>query len=331
GGRGRHGGAAGGAAASALVAGGNGRAGPAGRPGGARRPGWGGQVRDRQPGRRDRLRPGRRGGGQHRRGSVRARRGAPGRHGRADRAAAARCDRRGAGRRRRQQRPDHPRQLFLHLGRLAGGGHAAQRGPARSRLPGDPPVPAHRMAGGAGHPARRGEPTRQGDADHRQHVVKRRTFQPASSGSAPPPAAGWSQHIVLRVLLIAFVVLFLAEFLPAPWAFHIGGRFTPLGQWDGYGPVQASDGGRYLLFTHLQGGVIAHGGRPGCAFHGGCNSLRGSAKLCTESGRVYSFSLSGKLHGWLTTDGSPTSISLSGGSLTTDGSSTTISLSGSSP
>jgi len=106
---------------------------------------------------------------------------------------------------------------------------------------------------------------------------------------------------VLRVLLIAFVVLFLAEFLPAPWAFHIGGRFTPLGQWDGYGPVQASDGGRYLLFTHLQGGVIAHGGRPGCAFHGGCNSLRGSAKLCTESGRVYSFSLSGKLHGWLTT------------------------------
>jgi hypothetical protein len=163
--------------------------------------------------------------------------------------------------------------------------------------------------------------------------VKRRTFQPASRGSASPaaPPSGWGQHIVLRVVLIAFVVLFLAEFLPAPWAFHIGGRFTPLGQWDGYGPVQASDGGRYLLFTHLQGGVIAHGGRPGCAFHGGCNSLRGSAKMCTESGRVYSFSLSGRLHGWLTTDGSPTSIGLSGGSLTTDGSPTRISLAGGSP
>ena len=120
---------------------------------------------------------------------------------------------------------------------------------------------------------------------------------------------------MLRIVLIAFVALFLAEFVPAPWAFHIGSRFTPLGQWDGYGPVQASDGGRYLLFTHLQGGVFAHGGRPGCFLHGGCNNLRGSAKLCTESGRVYSFSLTGTMHGWLTTDGSPTDISLSGGSL----------------
>ena len=147
--------------------------------------------------------------------------------------------------------------------------------------------------------------------------MRRRTFQPTARGSAPPPVepASRSQHIVLRIVLIAFVVLFLAEFVPAPWAFHIGSRFTPLGQWDGYGPVQASAGGRYLLFTHLQGGVFAHGGRPGCFFHGGCNALRGSAKLCTESGRVYSFSLSGRLHGWLTTDGSLTSINLSGGSL----------------
>jgi hypothetical protein len=162
--------------------------------------------------------------------------------------------------------------------------------------------------------------------------MKRRTFQATPRGSAPPaePASA-SRHIVLRIVLIAFVAAFLAEFVPAPWAFHIGNRFTPLGQWDGYGPVQASNGGRYLLFTHLQGGVLAHGGRPGCFLHGGCNALRGSAKLCTESGRVYSFSLSGRLHGWLTTDGSPTRISLSGGSLTTDGSATRISLSGGSP
>ena len=146
--------------------------------------------------------------------------------------------------------------------------------------------------------------------------MRRRTFQPTFRGSAPPPveSATRGQHIVLRIVLIAFVVLFLAEFVPAPWAFHIGGRFTPLGQWDGYGPVQASNGGRYLLFTHLQGGVFAHGGRPGCFVHGGCNTLRGSAKLCTQSGRVYSFTLTGKMHGWLTTAGSATSIGLSGGS-----------------
>jgi hypothetical protein len=146
--------------------------------------------------------------------------------------------------------------------------------------------------------------------------MKRRTFQAGSRGSAPPQAepASRSQHIVLRIVLIAFVAAFLAEFVPAPWAFHIGNRFTPLGQWDGYGPVRASNGGRYLLFTHLQGGVLAHGGRPGCFLHGGCNALRGSAKLCTESGRVYSFSLTGTMHGWLTTDGSATGIGLSGGS-----------------
>jgi hypothetical protein len=146
--------------------------------------------------------------------------------------------------------------------------------------------------------------------------MKRRTFGATPRGSAPPPAepARAGQHIVLRIVLIAFVALFLAEFVPAPWAFHIGNRFTPLGQWDGYGPVQASDGGRYLLFTDLQGGVFAHGGRPGCFLHGGCNDLRGSAKLCTESGRVYSFGLAGTMHGYLTTDGSLTDLSLSGGS-----------------
>jgi hypothetical protein len=144
--------------------------------------------------------------------------------------------------------------------------------------------------------------------------MRRRSFQAGSGASAPPRPTSRGQQIGLRLVLILFVVLFLAEFAPAPWAFHIGSRFTPLGQWDGYGPVQASNGGHYLLFAHLQGGVMAHGGRPGCALHGGCNTLRGSAKLCTGSGREYSFSLSGTMHGWLTTDGSRTDINLSGGS-----------------
>jgi hypothetical protein len=144
--------------------------------------------------------------------------------------------------------------------------------------------------------------------------MKRRSFQPTTSKSAPPRSTSRGQHIALRLVLIVFVVLFLVVFVPAPWSFHIGGQFTPLGQWDGYGPVRASNGGRYLLFTHLQGGVIGRADRPGCTIHGSCGILRGSAKLCTESGRVYSFSLGGKMHGWLTTDRSPTDIDLSGGS-----------------
>ena len=87
--------------------------------------------------------------------------------------------------------------------------------------------------------------------------MKRRTFQGTPRGSTPPAAepARAGQHIVLRIVLIVFVALFLAEFVPAPWSFHIGSRFTPLGQWDGYGPVQASDGGRYLLFPSAGRGL----------------------------------------------------------------------------
>jgi hypothetical protein len=144
--------------------------------------------------------------------------------------------------------------------------------------------------------------------------MKRRTFQPTSGGSAPAQPARRGRYIALRLVLVVFVVLFLVVFVPAPWSFHIGGQFTPFGQWDGYGPVQASNGGRYLLFTHLQGGVVGRADPPGCVFHGSCGTLRGSAQLCTERGRVYSFSLSGKMHGWLTTDKSPTDIALSGGS-----------------
>lgn len=85
--------------------------------------------------------------------------------------------------------------------------------------------------------------------------MKRRTFQPTSGGSAPPRTTSRGQHVALRLVLIVFVVLFLVVFVPAPWSFHIGGQFTPFGQWDGYGPLRASNGGRYLLFTHIQGGV----------------------------------------------------------------------------
>jgi hypothetical protein len=131
------------------------------------------------------------------------------------------------------------------------------------------------------------------------------------SPPAPPPAQ--PRHILLRLLLILAVAAFLASFLPSPWAFHIGGRFTPLMQWDGYGPVRASGGGHYLLFTQLQGGIISNHADPRCSLRG-CGTLRGSAKLCTVSGRVYTFSLGGAMHGWLTTDRSRTDIRLSGGS-----------------
>jgi hypothetical protein len=129
----------------------------------------------------------------------------------------------------------------------------------------------------------------------------------------PVPADGpRRRHIWLRLLLFLIVALLALYVLPAPWAFHMGGKFSPLGEWDGYGPVQASNGGHYLLYTHLRGGILNAHGHAGCHFTG-CNTLIGSAQLCAQGGQHYTFELTGAVHGWYTTNGSRTSIALAGG------------------
>jgi hypothetical protein len=109
------------------------------------------------------------------------------------------------------------------------------------------------------------------------------------------------------VILIVYV-------LPTPWALHIGGKFTPLEKWDGVASVSATNGGRYVLFAHLQGGLIGTG-HPVCSFTGGCNTLRGNAKLCAENGRTYSLKLTGSVHSWWSTDGASTTINLTSDAL----------------
>jgi hypothetical protein len=122
------------------------------------------------------------------------------------------------------------------------------------------------------------------------------------------------RHIWIRLLLILIVVFILIDVVPTPWALHIGGRFTPLTTWDGYGPVRATDGGKYVLFTHLQGGIIGTHGRLVCdgRGRGGCDTLHGSAKLCTEGGATYTFALTGAVHTWWSTDGARSNIDLAG-------------------
>ncbi len=134
--------------------------------------------------------------------------------------------------------------------------------------------------------------------------------------SQPQPRQRRRRHIWIRLLLILIVVFLLVDVVPTPWALHIGGRFTPLSTWDGYGPVRATDGGKYVLFTHLQGGIFGTRGRVDCDGRGGCNNLHGSAKLCTEGGSTYTFALTGAVHSWWRTDGARSTIDLTGGSPT---------------
>jgi hypothetical protein len=118
---------------------------------------------------------------------------------------------------------------------------------------------------------------------------------------------GWGSFLVLMTLVIGFMYAGLT-----PWALHIGGRSTPGRMWDGLGQVQASNGGRYVLYAHLEGGRDSPGRRGG-GLHGVADNVHGTAELCTESGVTHTFKLAGVVDTWWSTDGAPTKIRLTGG------------------
>jgi hypothetical protein len=132
-------------------------------------------------------------------------------------------------------------------------------------------------------------------------------------GSTQPRKRG--RHLLLKTILVLIVAFVAVNLAVTPWIVRIGDRFTPLAQWTGFGPVQGSNGGHYVLFTHLQGGLlIDSAGHGRCSQFSGCDNLQGSARLCTESGITYTFQLTGQIHAWLRTDGSRTLLDIAGGS-----------------
>lgn len=118
---------------------------------------------------------------------------------------------------------------------------------------------------------------------------------------------GWGSFLLLMTVFIAFMYAGLT-----PWALHIGGLSTWSRLWDGLGQVQASNGGRYVLYAHLEGGRDSPGRRSG-GLHGAADNVHGTAELCTESGVTHTFKLAGVVDTWWSTDGARTSIRLTGG------------------
>ncbi len=142
------------------------------------------------------------------------------------------------------------------------------------------------------------------------------------------PADAWGRPVRQRpprrrakhgfgfLLLLAIAVAAVVQVGLTPWVLHIGGGFTPTMSWDGYGPLQASNGGHYLLFTHLGGGRLYYPsarGRP-CSSYG-CDNVFGTATLCSRNGQE-TFQLEGRIRGFLKTDGAATSIGLTKGTPT---------------
>lgn len=106
----------------------------------------------------------------------------------------------------------------------------------------------------------------------------------------------------LGLLLITAAVVGASYAIIAPWSFHIGGRWTPLTAWYGVGKFQSPTGQRFGLYVEFhpwlrgRAAYIVRTRLPR-------NSLRGSASLCTQSGMVYKYRLTGGIYGaWVDTD-----------------------------
>jgi hypothetical protein len=114
------------------------------------------------------------------------------------------------------------------------------------------------------------------------------------------------RHPVLVMLLI--IVLLVCVPLTMPWAFHMGGRWTPL-MWWGYGRLVAKGGIDYPLFVTLYPSphpsrLRLYGQRP-------TGGLQGSACLCTAPGAFQLLNLTGTIYDtWWSTAGSQVAFRL---------------------
>jgi hypothetical protein len=110
-------------------------------------------------------------------------------------------------------------------------------------------------------------------------------------------------------LVFAFVVMFLVTALLAPWAFRIGGRWTPA-MWQGVGILRTESGDAYPLYIYFfpkfrgMSRLRLNGQRP-------TNALGGAGWLCSAQGVTQRMDLSGDIYGtYLNTDGNQTGFRL---------------------
>jgi hypothetical protein len=118
---------------------------------------------------------------------------------------------------------------------------------------------------------------------------------------------GCLANMLMLVVLVLAVVYGVAA-ITSPWAFHIGGRSTPLLYWSGRG-VLLTKGGAYPLYVVLypsssMSRLRVDGLRP-------TGGLQGTAAICITPGKPESLKLSGTIFGgWRSTEGSLMSFRL---------------------
>jgi hypothetical protein len=104
------------------------------------------------------------------------------------------------------------------------------------------------------------------------------------------------------LILLPFVILIvLFVVLAFPWAFHIGGRWTPLLTWIGSGKLRTQGGNEYPLFLWFH--PSSHSSRLRLDGRRPSAGLGGSACLCVAPGMIQTLNLSGTIYGiWRSTE-----------------------------
>ncbi len=130
------------------------------------------------------------------------------------------------------------------------------------------------------------------------------------TGSPPPtgarPRRPFGRLGCLPAILFGLLLVLALEALINPWAFHMGGRITPL-TWSGVGVIQGANGARDVLYARLV--VSRRGFASYSKFSRGPSTFTGDALVGTPQGAVEKFTLTGSLHNaWLDAEGAPLTL-----------------------
>jgi len=107
---------------------------------------------------------------------------------------------------------------------------------------------------------------------------------------------------LFKLLLLCVVVVYGLAGLTSPWAFHIGGRSTPLLYWSGYGKLVTKNGTYPLYVIFYPSAHFSRLHLDGLRPTGG---VQGTASLCRSAGVLEQLKLSGTIYGgWSSTENS---------------------------
>jgi hypothetical protein len=105
---------------------------------------------------------------------------------------------------------------------------------------------------------------------------------------------------LLKLFVLCVAVVYGVVGLTGPWAFHIGGRLTPLLYWSGYGKLVTKDRTYPLYVFFYPSPQFSRLRLDGLRPTGG---LQGTASLCTSPGVIENLKLNGTIFGsWSSTD-----------------------------